>query len=87
MTEKRLLQINTIPFIQSGFMSTLMTHLQIIMIKIRKIKNQHGAVLIIEGQHQFGSELILRWGRSALWQFVVVFDYVQMRFLSHLLVT
>lgn len=60
MTEKRLLQINTIPFIQSGFMSTLMTHLQIIMIKIRRIKNHNGTALIIEGQHQFGSVLILR---------------------------
>jgi len=35
MTEKnRLLQINTIPLIQWGFMSALMTHLQIIMNKI-----------------------------------------------------
>lgn len=39
MTESnKLLQINTIPFIQGGFMNTLITHLQIIMMKSEMIK-------------------------------------------------
>jgi hypothetical protein len=66
MTEKnRLLQINTIPLIHSGFMSSLMTHLQIIMIKIKVTKYQKSTALIIVDQHQFESERILVESHSA----------------------